>query len=55
MKLWKFLFGGCDHKWEIIDRANVTQVDDWNAIEAMYTRYHLQCKHCGNLKVKDMK
>ena len=55
MKFWKMVFGGCDHKWKIIDQVRVTEADTFADEVLTYTRYHLQCEHCGDLKVRDMK
>ena len=50
-KLWDLLVGSlCDHKWTII--RDITVSDD---IGQSWTRYHLQCQECGDVKVKDMK
>lgn len=50
IKLIGFLFGGCWHKWEIIDEQTVDYKHDFASGTA--TRYIMQCEHCGNIKTK---
>lgn len=37
----------CLHSWEIIKEVEVN-----SDLIGQYTEYHLQCKHCGNIKKK---
>ena len=55
LKFWRMLFGGWEHKWKIINDVTVTVTDDWDEVCDRFTRYHLQCEKCGNVKVKNMK
>lgn len=49
-KLWRWLFGGCEHKWILEDEISVY---DKLPIGLPYaTKYILQCEKCGNLKKK---
>lgn len=43
--LWRFLFGGHDHKWNVIKSGKL--IDSKNDNIGDY--YHLQCEHCGKL------
>lgn len=49
------LLGLCEHKWKIIRETSVNVHDDWNNLTDRFTRYHLQCEKCGDVKSKDMK
>ena len=49
------LFDLCDHKWKIIQEVTVEETDDWGDVCGRYTRYHLQCEKCGNVKTRNMK
>lgn len=49
-KLWRFLFGGCDHKWKVIHAVNVFDTAQ-SELPSGY-KYHLQCEKCGELKFK---
>lgn len=40
-------FQSCQHKWVILEKQQVSMLD------AVWTRYTLQCEKCGNLKVED--
>lgn len=40
---------GCKHQWEIIK-----DVECGDGYGAKWTRYHLQCSKCGDVKLKDM-
>ena len=55
LRFWRMLFGGCEHKWKIIDTRTVTMVDDWEDVTDRFTRYHLQCEKCGDVKEKDIR
>lgn len=49
-KLFRWLFGLCEHKWERIERIDVYEE---NRSERPYQVKHiLQCEKCGNLKKK---
>jgi hypothetical protein len=50
--LWKLIVGNftrCDHSWKIIKEVRCS--DEW---QGSWTRYHLQCGKCGDVKCKDM-
>jgi len=45
--LWRLIVGGCNHKWKIIDTADVTAYGlDKGRL------YVLQCEHCGEIKTQ---
>jgi len=46
---WLFIGDGHLHKWEIIDTLKVENQDT----RIRWTRYVLQCDHCGDLKIID--
>jgi hypothetical protein len=51
-KLWKLLvgsFSNCEHHWEIIKEIRASDYAG-----GQWTRYHLQCDKCGDVKCKDM-
>ena len=48
-ELWKILFGGCEHKWKIIQQDEVYQR---HPSIPTYIDYVLQCEKCGNIKKK---
>ena len=54
IRLVSFLFSGCWHHWEIIDKSLV-EVGDDSCVVQTYDRYILQCKHCGTIKMKNMR
>lgn len=45
--LWRLIFGGCDHKWEVYERVLVFRPD---GTIAGY-EYQMRCVKCGNMKV----
>ncbi len=52
-KLWNWIFGGCQHKWVIIEYGTLTVTSDiFGRSEGK--RYTLQCEHCGIIKKKDI-
>jgi len=53
LKLFNFLWTGSwhDHEWEIIETSNVYEYSD--APMKCGNKYTLQCKTCGNLKIKN--
>lgn len=44
--VWRFLFGGCDHKWVIIDQGNI--VDEESNTIGRY--YNSRCEKCGKIR-----
>ena len=54
LKFFRWLIGGCDHRWEIFDEATVTTRDEDGIERERFTRYFLRCTKCGNLKTKNM-
>lgn len=55
IKLLLALLGLCDHKWKIIQEIDVENSDDSGNVVETFTRYHLQCEKCGNVKTQNMK
>lgn len=49
IRLFSFLLTGCWHQWVTIKEVRVHKEGDPNTIVG--TRYDLQCKHCGNIKM----
>lgn len=47
-KIWNFFFYACKHDWKIIGTNDVTDIN----YHKIGTKYHLQCKKCGNVKRK---
>ncbi len=47
-KLWRWLFGGCEHKWQIIRQGILTD-DHYDAIGTFYI---VRCEKCGKIKRK---
>ena len=49
--LYKILIGqfGCKHYWDVLNTETIKTIDG-----SSWTRYHLRCNNCGNIKVKDM-
>ena len=54
MSLIRKLFGLCDHRWKIIQTINVEYSNDNGEVVQTFTRYHLQCEKCGDVKKRDM-
>jgi len=52
--LYRTLIGhfGCNHKWEVLDSSVVTNEA---RTRNLFVRYHMQCKHCGDIKSIDCK
>lgn len=53
IRLFSFLLTGCWHHWEIIKQGPLIRRNEFGDIRAQGTYYTLQCKHCGEIKVKD--
>ena len=49
LRLIQFLISGCWHQWEVYKEAPFTY--DLTFEEGRCTRYTLQCKKCGNMKM----
>lgn len=50
-KVWRWFFGGHDHKWKIIEEVRLTRRGPYDSEWVAYgKRRTLQCEHCGNLK-----
>lgn len=47
-KLLEWIFVGHSHEWEIYKELRVKDHEGHG-----WTRYHLRCKHCGNMKFVD--
>lgn len=47
-KLWRFLFGACEHKWATIHEADVYAGSERPA----GWQFILRCEKCGNVKSK---
>ncbi len=52
-KLWRFLFGGCEHKWVIFGSVRVFRSDPVSGApdndKPVGTKYHVQCERCGEV------
>jgi hypothetical protein len=53
IRLLQYIFSGCWHKWETIDKASLSWKSDFG--EGQGTRYTLRCEHCGKVTKKDSK
>lgn len=42
----------CKHDWEILKEIKVYKDEEYDM--PAYSRYHLRCKKCGEVKVKNM-
>jgi len=49
-KLFRLFY--CPHYWNIIDTTNVQLVDRWDKLQEEYSERTLQCRRCGDLKVR---
>lgn len=47
-KLWRWLFGGCDHRWEYLETRRLFN-NEYDKLP-IKTWYILGCQHCGNIK-----
>ncbi len=47
IKLWRWLFGACEHKWK--EESYCSVIDD-NGYK-MGDKHTLKCMKCGNMKV----
>jgi hypothetical protein len=54
MKWLRKFFSLCEHKWSTKQTINVFETDDDDKPRGLpsYTKYVLQCEHCGNIKTK---
>lgn len=52
MKWIKFILGLCDHKWKIIRTGRIIGM---HSNEPVGTYYDLQCEHCGDVKVRNIR
>jgi len=55
MKWLRKLFGLCEHKWKILEKINVYEVDDngtRTTKNPTYSKYVLQCQNCGDLRTR---
>lgn len=52
-KLWRWLFGGCEHEWETIRAVKLESIDMYDH-KSMGVRYTLRCKKCGWVKKRDL-
>lgn len=53
IRLLQYIISGCFHKWETIDKVDLTWKTDWS--EGKGIRYTLRCEHCGKITKKDIK
>lgn len=48
IKLWRWIFGGCEHKWIRIE--NIQNFKHASCTMPQHLIYVLQCDKCGNIK-----
>ncbi len=48
LKLWKLLFGGCEHEYETIKTINILNRENTNYAKGF--EYHQRCKKCGKMR-----
>lgn len=53
IRLFQYILSGCFHKWETIDKVDLTWKTDWS--EGKGIRYTLRCEKCGKITKKDIK
>jgi hypothetical protein len=51
IKIIRKLLGLCEHQWEIFQRVRLWD-NSVSTSRPVGTKYHLQCKHCGDVKIK---
>lgn len=56
-RLWRVLFGGCEHKWHILHECHVyvhsTASGKKVLEEPVGRRIYFQCERCGDVKRKE--
>lgn len=56
LRLLAFLWSGCWHKWETIQRVNIYSAENVGQHRRLPTgfRYELRCQNCGIVKGKSV-
>lgn len=54
MGILKSLFGGCEHKYNIIATYAIMRKTHFQGDIEIGTEYHSQCEKCGNMKQTKM-